>query len=141
MNCKAAIVHLDCDLYISTKQVLDGLDRHGVMQDGTVLMFDDWNCHRANPAFGQRGALALFLARMPGAPFGIPLLHLRAEQRKFHPARERRTNGLHKSRDAAAHRRCRQCADQRRRWRQTSYFMKTEGVMAYIYITRAIDGF
>ncbi|MBM3542896.1 MAG: hypothetical protein FJX44_00080 [Alphaproteobacteria bacterium] len=58
---KAALVHLDCDLYSSTKEVLDGLDEMQALQDGTVLMFDDWNCHRANPAFGQRRALTEFL--------------------------------------------------------------------------------
>jgi tetratricopeptide (TPR) repeat protein len=62
LDAKAAIVHLDCDLYESTIQVLLALHREDVLQDGTVLMFDDWNCNRANPAFGQRRALAEFLA-------------------------------------------------------------------------------
>lgn len=61
LQCKAALIHLDCDLYSSTRDVLDGLTRHQVLQDGTVLMFDDWNCHRANPKFGQRRAFAEFL--------------------------------------------------------------------------------
>ncbi len=61
LSCKAAIVHLDCDLYSSTKEVLDGLDHHGVLQDGTVLMFDDWNCNRANPRYGQRRAFREFI--------------------------------------------------------------------------------
>ncbi|MEE8507254.1 MAG: TylF/MycF/NovP-related O-methyltransferase [Kiloniellales bacterium] len=63
LDCKAAVVHLDCDLYGSTREVLDGLARHDVLQDGTVLMFDDWNCNRANPAFGQRRAFAEFMER------------------------------------------------------------------------------
>lgn len=58
---KAAIVHLDCDLYQSTVEVLDALRRDDILQDGTVLLFDDWNCNRANPAFGQRRAFAEFL--------------------------------------------------------------------------------
>lgn len=63
---KAAIVHLDCDLYQSTMEVLDALERDETLQDGTILMFDDWNCNRANPAFGQRRALGEFLDRSKG---------------------------------------------------------------------------
>lgn len=61
INTKASIVHLDCDLYQSTAEVLAALHRDEVLQDGTILMFDDWNCNRANPAFGQRRALGEFL--------------------------------------------------------------------------------
>jgi O-methyltransferase len=63
---KAAIVHLDCDLYQSTVEVFEALERDHVLQDGTVLMFDDWNCNRGNPAFGQRRALREFLERNDG---------------------------------------------------------------------------
>jgi O-methyltransferase len=59
---KAAIVHLDCDLYQSTLEVFEGLHRGKCFQDGTVLLFDDWNCNRANPGFGQRRAFQEFLA-------------------------------------------------------------------------------
>ena len=65
LSCKAALVHLDCDLYSSTREVLDALDGYEVLQDGTVLMFDDWNCNRANPAFGQRRAFNEFLGARP----------------------------------------------------------------------------
>jgi O-methyltransferase len=70
IRSKAAIVHLDCDLYQSTKEVLDALHRDSVLQDGTVMLFDDWNCNRANPAFGQRRALAEFIAEH-SATYGI----------------------------------------------------------------------
>jgi O-methyltransferase len=60
---KAAIVHFDCDLYQSTVDVFNGLHDGKCFQDGTVLLFDDWNCNRANPQFGQRRALQEFLAR------------------------------------------------------------------------------
>jgi hypothetical protein len=66
LPAKAAIVHLDCDLYQSTIEVLQALRRDDVLQDGTVLMFDDWNCNRANPAFGQRRALNEFLVEGQG---------------------------------------------------------------------------
>lgn len=58
---KAALVHLDCDLYESTADVLAALHRDDVLNDGTIMMFDDWNCNRGNPAFGQRRAFREFL--------------------------------------------------------------------------------
>lgn len=61
-NIKAAVVHLDCDLYQSTVEVLWNLFRVGALQDGTVLLFDDWNCNRANPNYGERRALDEFLS-------------------------------------------------------------------------------
>jgi hypothetical protein len=61
LESKAAIVHLDCDLHQSTTEVLSALTRHEVIQDGTILMFDDWNCNRANPNFGQRRAFREWL--------------------------------------------------------------------------------
>ena len=55
---KAALVHIDCDLYSSTKTVLDGLIKNEVFQDGTVIFFDDYNCNHANPELGERKAVA-----------------------------------------------------------------------------------
>lgn len=62
IDAKAALVHIDCDLYQSTVEVLDALYRDDVLQDGCVLMFDDWNCNKANPDFGERRAFREFLA-------------------------------------------------------------------------------
>src|SRR3954453_1539787 len=59
---KASIVHFDCDLFQSTFEVFNGLHDGRCFQDGTVLLFDDWNCNRGNPKFGQRRALKEFLA-------------------------------------------------------------------------------
>src|SRR5262249_42161779 len=59
---KAAIVHLDCDLYASTKYVLETLYLNDCMQDGMVLLCDDYYCNRANPRFGEQAALQIFLA-------------------------------------------------------------------------------
>jgi hypothetical protein len=53
----AALVHVDCDLYESAKLVLDRMLEFGKIQDGTVLVFDDFNCARANPEFGERRAM------------------------------------------------------------------------------------
>lgn len=65
LGLRASIVHIDCDLYQSTAEVLTGLDRMNAFQDGTVLIFDDWNCNRGNPNFGERKALAEFLESQP----------------------------------------------------------------------------
>ena len=51
-----AMVHLDCDLYSSTIEVLDYLISHHHIAEGAVLFFDDWNCNRSSPRFGQRRA-------------------------------------------------------------------------------------
>jgi O-methyltransferase len=53
----AALIHVDCDLYESTKVVLDRMLDFGMIQDGTVLVFDDFNCARANSEFGERRAM------------------------------------------------------------------------------------
>ncbi|HKA40151.1 MAG TPA: TylF/MycF/NovP-related O-methyltransferase [Burkholderiales bacterium] len=51
-----AMVHLDCDLYASTAEVLDYLFGQKLVGDGCALFFDDWNCNRSSPRFGQRRA-------------------------------------------------------------------------------------
>ena len=53
---KFAMLHLDCDLYSSTAEVLDYVFTAGLVADGCVIFFDDWNCNRASPRFGQRRA-------------------------------------------------------------------------------------
>jgi hypothetical protein len=49
-------VHIDCDLYESTIDVLDYLLAHHHLADGCAIFFDDWNCSNASPAFGERRA-------------------------------------------------------------------------------------
>lgn len=58
---KAAVVHVDCDLYQSTVEVFTRLYETDVFQDGCVLMFDDYNCFKANPNYGERRAFREFL--------------------------------------------------------------------------------
>ncbi len=55
-DTRFAMVHLDCDLYSSTAEVLDHLFMHKHISDGCCLFFDDWNCNRSSPRFGQRRA-------------------------------------------------------------------------------------
>tara|TARA_B100001245_G_C22879951_1_gene423160 strand:- start:280 stop:1029 length:750 start_codon:yes stop_codon:yes gene_type:complete len=53
---KAAIIHIDCDLYSSTKSVLKFVEP--LLVDGTILIFDDWFCFRGNPNLGEQKAFA-----------------------------------------------------------------------------------
>jgi hypothetical protein len=54
-----ALVHIDCDLYESTKNVLN-LIKHKLVE-GTIIMFDDWFNYKANPNKGEQKAFNEFL--------------------------------------------------------------------------------
>lgn len=56
---RVALALIDCDLYESTVQVLEFLEP--MLDDGTVVLFDDWNAFDASDARGQRRALCEFL--------------------------------------------------------------------------------
>ncbi len=51
-----ALVHLDCDLYQSTREVLDYVFRHQLLSPGAILLFDDWDCNGDDDSLGQRRA-------------------------------------------------------------------------------------
>jgi hypothetical protein len=53
---KFSLVHVDCDLYESARDVLDHLFRNDCFADGCALFFDDWHCNRASPDHGERRA-------------------------------------------------------------------------------------
>lgn len=53
-----ALVHIDCDLYASTMDALSGLFSRKLIAKGAYLFFDDYNCNRADPKFGERRAWA-----------------------------------------------------------------------------------
>lgn len=55
-NTKLAMIHVDCDLYKSTIDVLDYCFSHAMVQEGTAIFFDDYNCNRAAKSFGERKA-------------------------------------------------------------------------------------
>jgi hypothetical protein len=55
----AAVVHIDCDMYESTKIVLSGLAP--ILQEGTVLLFDEWFSYKGNPGKGEARAFFEFL--------------------------------------------------------------------------------
>lgn len=50
----AAFVHIDCDLYESTKVVLKFIEP--LLVDGTILIFDDWYAFRGNLTLGEQRA-------------------------------------------------------------------------------------
>lgn len=59
----AVIVNIDSDLYASVVDALEIV--HPKLQQGTVLLMDDWNCFRANRNQGERRALKEFLEKYP----------------------------------------------------------------------------
>jgi hypothetical protein len=59
----AAIVYIDCDFYASTVPVLDFIK--GYLQDGTVLIFDDWFLFKGNPNRGEQKAFREWLSENP----------------------------------------------------------------------------
>jgi hypothetical protein len=61
----ASLIHIDCDLYSASKYVLTFLFEHEVIQDGTIVIFDDWMTSRGNPNLGQRKATKEVLEKYP----------------------------------------------------------------------------
>jgi hypothetical protein len=53
---KFAMLHIDCDLYLSALDVLDFVFKAGMLSEGALVLFDDWNCCRASNHFGERKA-------------------------------------------------------------------------------------
>lgn len=57
---KAGIIHIDCDLYSSTRDVLEFLKNH--ITNGTIIMLDDYYCaSKAGYIKGQRHAFEDFV--------------------------------------------------------------------------------
>jgi hypothetical protein len=61
---RAAIIHIDADLYGSAKLVLDFVTAH--LQQGTVILFDDWNAFAASWSHGERAAAREWIEANPG---------------------------------------------------------------------------
>jgi hypothetical protein len=53
---RAAFIHVDCDLYTSTREVLAFVA--DLVVKGTVLAFDDWNCFEGQELGGEPKAFA-----------------------------------------------------------------------------------
>lgn len=58
-----ALLHVDCDLYSSTVDVLNPLFSRKMVSEGAAIFFDDWDTNRASPNFGQRLAWKELVAR------------------------------------------------------------------------------
>jgi hypothetical protein len=59
-GASAAIVYIDCDLYLSTRQVLDFVAP--LLVNGSIVCFDDYYNYKGNPEQGEQKALAEFLS-------------------------------------------------------------------------------
>jgi O-methyltransferase len=60
---RGAVIHVDCDLYESTVDVLDFVAP--MVVDGTVMVFDDWFYYKGNPRKGQQRAYRDWLDQRP----------------------------------------------------------------------------
>ena len=60
---RIAVALIDCDLYRSTQQVLEFIT--DMVIDGTILIFDDWNCFDRDDGRGQRKAFRAWLEDNP----------------------------------------------------------------------------
>jgi hypothetical protein len=58
-----ALLHVDCDLYESARDALHYAAP--VLQDGAMIMFDDWFHYRGHPDKGEARAFGEFLAAHP----------------------------------------------------------------------------
>lgn len=62
-DTRFALLHVDCDMYSSTMDALVPCFERGLISAGAHLFFDDWNCNRADPRFGQRKAWSELIER------------------------------------------------------------------------------
>lgn len=64
---RAAVVYIDCDLYVSTVPVLAFI--RPFLQRGTIIVFDDWFCFHGDPDRGEQLAWREFLDANPELRF------------------------------------------------------------------------
>ena len=60
---QARVVNIDCDLHDSALAALRFVAPHLVT--GSVILFDDWLCYRADPSKGEQAAAKAWLAENP----------------------------------------------------------------------------
>ena len=56
LSSPLALIHVDGDLYESAIDALDPLFTKGLVSNGALILFDDWNCNRSDPAYGEKKA-------------------------------------------------------------------------------------
>jgi len=64
---QASVIWIDCDLYHSAKSVLEFVTP--LLQDGTVIIFDDWFAFRGNPLLGEQKAFHEWKQTVEGFEF------------------------------------------------------------------------
>ena len=60
---KVSVAFIDCDLYFSTRDVLNWLRSY--LTEGSLVLMDDWRTCGENPELGQPKALYEFLRENP----------------------------------------------------------------------------
>jgi O-methyltransferase len=55
-----ALLHIDCDFYESTLLALEFVTKN--LQDGSIVLFDDYYCSKGNPSLGESGAFLQWLS-------------------------------------------------------------------------------
>lgn len=60
---RSSVVHIDVDLYASCRDVLEAVTES--LGDGTIMLFDDWNCFSGSSSHGERRAFAEWCLRHP----------------------------------------------------------------------------
>ena len=76
----ASIVMVDCDLYSSTKSVLDFIT--SLVVEGSIIIFDDWFAFKGNPNRGEQLACSEWLEANPGLGL-IPFARFGLTQQAF----------------------------------------------------------
>ncbi len=54
VGTRLGLLHVDCDLYQSAKDVLEYVFSQKMVAEGAIILFDDWNCNRASNSLGER---------------------------------------------------------------------------------------
>jgi O-methyltransferase len=57
------LLHVDCDLYQSAKDVLEYVFSQKMVAEGAIILFDDWNCNRASNNLGERKVWAEMVSK------------------------------------------------------------------------------
>jgi hypothetical protein len=60
---KFSMLHVDCDLYQSTIDVLDPVFKQKMVAEGAIILFDDWYCNHSSNDHGERKAWSEVVAK------------------------------------------------------------------------------
>jgi len=66
---KLSLIHLDCDLYSSTIEVLRFCFENELLSPGSIICFDDWLCNGGSQNFGQQAAWKQILSEFQDIAF------------------------------------------------------------------------